>query len=95
MNGVAAGLQTTKVLRRLLAMAAAHAGGPGPDVPSRASLATWWTATVPCRPHTRSLPPSPVIWVSGHARSPCGVWDLGLVMRRYLRPRGLVWPSGP
>jgi hypothetical protein len=34
------GWQTTSVLRRLLAMRAAHAGWPGPGVPSRASLAT-------------------------------------------------------
>ena len=43
------GRQTTSVLRRFLAMRAAHAGWLGPGVPSRASLAIWWTATVaPC-----------------------------------------------
>jgi len=35
-----------RVLRRFLAMRAAHAGWPGPAVPSWASLATWWTVTV-------------------------------------------------
>jgi hypothetical protein len=49
------GWQTTRVLRRFVAMAAAHAGWPGPHVSSRASLATWWTATVPCRPHDSHL----------------------------------------
>jgi hypothetical protein len=43
------GWQTTSVLRRFLAMRAAHAGWLGSGVPSRASLAIWWTATVaPC-----------------------------------------------
>ena len=38
-----------RVLRRIFAMRAAHAGWPGPGVPRSASLATWWTATVvPC-----------------------------------------------
>jgi hypothetical protein len=37
--------QTMRVLRRLLAMRAAHAG-PARAVPSWASLATWWTVTV-------------------------------------------------
>jgi len=46
------GWQTTRVLRRFLAMRAAHGGWPGPDVPSRASLATWWTATVVSCPHS-------------------------------------------
>ena len=37
------------VLRRILAMRAAHAGWPGPGFPSWLSPATWWTATVaPC-----------------------------------------------
>ena len=37
------GRQTTRVLRRLLAITASHAGWPGPGLPNRASLATWWT----------------------------------------------------
>ena len=38
-----------RVLRRILAMRAAHAGWPGPGLPSRASAAMWWAATVaPC-----------------------------------------------
>ena len=41
--------QTMSVLRRILAMRAAHAGWPGPGLPRLASPATWWTATVaPC-----------------------------------------------
>jgi hypothetical protein len=41
--------QTMRVLRRILAMSAAHAGWPGPVVPRCLSAATWWTATVvPC-----------------------------------------------
>jgi hypothetical protein len=37
------------VLRRILAMRAAHAGWPGPGLPRLASAVTWWTATVaPC-----------------------------------------------
>src|SRR6266536_3363603 len=35
-----------RVLRRIFAMRAAHAGWPGPGSPSWLSLATWWTATV-------------------------------------------------
>src|SRR5215468_6597573 len=35
-----------RVLRRFLAMRAAHAGWPGLAVRSWASLATWWTVTV-------------------------------------------------
>jgi hypothetical protein len=38
-----------RVLRRIFAMTAAHAGWPGPGFPRWASLAMWWTATVvPC-----------------------------------------------
>jgi hypothetical protein len=55
MNGVAAGLADHEGLAPLSGMAAAHAGWPGPDVPSRASLATWWTATVPGRRHKWQL----------------------------------------
>ena len=41
--------QTMSVLRRILAMRAAHAGWPGPGLPRLASAVTWWTATVaPC-----------------------------------------------
>ena len=35
------GRQTIRVLRRILAMWAAHAGWPGPGLPSRASAVTW------------------------------------------------------
>ena len=35
-----------RVLRRIFAMSAAHAGWPGPGLPRSASPATWWTATV-------------------------------------------------
>ena len=38
--------QTMSVLRRILAMRAAHAGWPGPGFPSSLRLVTWWTATV-------------------------------------------------
>ena len=34
--------QTIRVLRRILAMSAAHAGWPGPASPRLASLRTWW-----------------------------------------------------
>jgi hypothetical protein len=45
-----------RVLRRILAMRAAHAGWPGPGLPGCLSAVTWWTATVvPC-------------WHSSHAR---------------------------
>ena len=37
--------QTVSVLRFILAMRAAHAGWPGPGLPSRAREATWWTVT--------------------------------------------------
>ncbi len=38
-----------RVLRRIFAMRAAHAGWPGPGLPSWLSAATWWTVTVvPC-----------------------------------------------
>jgi hypothetical protein len=40
------GAQTVSVLRRFLAMMAAHAGWSGPGFPSSLSLATWWTITV-------------------------------------------------
>jgi hypothetical protein len=35
------GAQTMRVLRRILAMRAAHAGWPGPGLPSCLSAATW------------------------------------------------------
>ena len=38
--------QTTRVLRRVFAMSAAHAGWPGPGSPSALRPVTWWTATV-------------------------------------------------
>ena len=41
-----AAAQTMRVLRRIFAMRAAHAGWPGPGFPSSLSPATWWTATV-------------------------------------------------
>ena len=41
--------QTMRVLRRIFAMSAAHAGWPGPGLPRWLSAATWWTVTVvPC-----------------------------------------------
>jgi integrase len=46
------GWQTTRVLRRFLAMSAAQAGWPGPGVPRLASLRTWCTITVPGLPHS-------------------------------------------
>ncbi len=46
--------QTMRVLRRIFAMRAAHAGWPGPGLPSWLSAATWWTATVaPCSHRSR------------------------------------------
>ena len=47
-RGCARGMpaQTTSVLRRILAMSAAHAGWPGPGFPSALRPVTWWTATV-------------------------------------------------
>src|ERR1035437_1112822 len=39
-------VQTMSVLRRILAMRAAHAGWPGPGSPSALRLVTWWAATV-------------------------------------------------
>jgi hypothetical protein len=39
------GTQTTSVLRRIFAMSAAHAGWPGPGMPSCLRPATWCTAT--------------------------------------------------
>ena len=45
-----------RVLRRIFAMSAAHAGWPGSGLPRLASPATWWTATVvPCS-HSSHLP---------------------------------------
>src|SRR5205823_9303402 len=40
------GAQTMSVLRRILAMSAAHAGWSGPGFPSALRPVTWWTATV-------------------------------------------------
>jgi hypothetical protein len=46
------GWQTTRVLRRFLAMSAAQMGWSGPGVPRLASLRTWCTITVPGLPHS-------------------------------------------
>ena len=46
------GWQTTRVLRRFLAMRAAHAGWFGPAAPRLASLLTWCTSTLPGSPHS-------------------------------------------
>src|SRR6266511_3215390 len=40
-------VQTTRVLRRFLAMSAAHSGFGVPGLPRWASLPTWWTCTWP------------------------------------------------
>ena len=45
-------MQTTRVLRRILAMSAAHAGWPGPAFPRLASFRTWCTSTLPGSPHS-------------------------------------------
>src|SRR5664279_1508005 len=47
--------QTTRVLRRLVAMSAAHAGWPDPGSPRLASLRTWCTSTLPGSPHSSHL----------------------------------------
>jgi integrase len=46
------GWQTTRVLRRFLAMSAAQMGWSGPGVPRLASLRTWCTITGPGLPHS-------------------------------------------
>src|SRR5262250_2865726 len=38
--------QTTRVLRRILAMTVAHLGWSGPGLPRLASLRIWWTTTL-------------------------------------------------
>src|SRR5690348_14648753 len=49
------GWQTTRVLRRFLAMSAAQAGWPGPGSPRLVSLRTWCTSTLPGSPHSSHL----------------------------------------
>src|SRR5664280_1135257 len=44
--------QTTRVLRRLVAMNVAHAGWPDPACPRLASLRTWCTSTLLGSPHS-------------------------------------------
>ena len=46
------GWQTTRVLRRFLAMRAAHAGWFGPAAPRLVSFLTWCTSVLPGSPHS-------------------------------------------